>query len=125
MSKCIVLSRTLACSGVLLNDSLDTALGKIDSKLCDVSASAIQYERLQSLVGTSGILTDGDDQVILDTHVVEKTVVIMKDGLELPTDMDDRKSYTVTYGDTSTTIVFNFDVQDDELYIIKYAYVQT
>lgn len=128
--KCVYYSgNALACSGVNYNDTIDTALKKLDTKICSISTDLITAAAgnkfIQLLIGDpSSIMSEGDQQfIIYDPLIAFDSVWVTKDGGELPRgEFTDRLAYNVSYSLGVTTITFNQPVYNGGLYIVHYMY---
>lgn len=125
--KCVYYSgKALKCSGVIYNDSIDLALQKLDTKVCNIigNTAYTSWTQLQMLIGDpSSLMQPGDDQfIIYDPAIVIDSIWISLDGHELPRDIADRQSYVVLFEQGRATINFNFEAEEDMLYIFHYGF---
>lgn len=127
--KCVYYSgANLSCTGIIFGDSLDVALRKIDTYVCETLQQEIYsttlFEFVEFMIGEEdSLMLEGETTLILTTqNIAVDSVWISLNGSELPRKPVDRKVYGVLYEGSQITINFLDPVMNGDLYIIHYAY---
>ncbi len=116
--KCIYYSgRSLPCTGIIYNDSIDLALQKLDSRVCSVISGQIVTapEKVQLVVGVSNQAipkfsptpADGATQVVINYQIVPKSEIIFYQGVKVDINPSFDFNWSAVYNPTSTVYTFS------------------
>lgn len=77
----------------------------------------------QFVIGISGPTIIGGTTIVLAVaNIIPGSLFITLGGPELPQNDNTQISYTVSYSQSQTTIIFDQAVQNNQLYILHYCY---